>query len=743
MPATIVQSKIIAQNTAVSSYTFTLDAPAAAGSEIIITIASDAYFNTGPSGFSEPTGARQERYLGHYLWHKTAAGGETSFTAAPQVNCTAVWAIYEVSGLSGVGSLVDSNGQGVSLNSGSNYNTPTLTLSAGERLIIAAIGGSYSSPLTAMDSWTNSFTEVSDNRTVLGSGTRDSLAVATRQGTFTAGQTVSTQATWSGGVVPESKTAIIAAFNIGAPDTTPPTVPQNVTVTGRTNNSLSINWSASTDAVQVSGYEVQLNGAAVGTTTSTSYVAYGLADGASYTVRVRAYDSANNFSALSSATTMQTLQGTGTYVWDGSAKQDMSVRPVDPATHYGLLNRVVWEGGPTYYNSVPGLVGTAWATNNFFPIGYWGAYVDQQEIIQKYKTLGINTLWTTYANNANSAGWIRTEGLWNVGGKLTGSGSEHVGYVVEDEVDMWGGGGWGGWTGATGFVPNVCTSGGADCGYTIMQQTEAAFDPDGKMRWTNYGLGVMTYLGDAVASSFVSGDTGSGSWPLHLVTADMYFYTGGGSMISDIETYFGRPGASARRAGNYGEVIMNRLRYLDGLKGTRKPLGVVVELGGQTASGEEMTPDKVEGAVWSTLIHEARCISYFSHAFCDTLGNPWSSNVLNDPSAPYVAIQNRVQQINTQVTALAPVLNTQSYQWQGNPSIASMMKISGGYVYIFAMAKVEITHSTAPRTFRLPYGITGKTAEVLYESRTIPILRGAIVDSFANETTHHIYKIAL
>lgn len=742
MPATIVQSKIVVQNTAIGSYVFALDTPATAGNEIIITVASDAYFNAAPGGFNEPAGARQEQYLGHYMWHKTSAGGETSFTGTPQVNCTAVWAIYEVSGLSGVGSLVASNGRSAVLGGSSSYATPTLTLSAGERFVIAAVGGSYSNTMTSMSGWTNSFMELHDDRTVLGAGTRDSLGVATRQGTFTAGQTLNTTVTWDSGLQPESQTAIIAAFNIGALDVAPPSVPQNVTISGRSDTSLTVTWSASTDDVVVQGYEVQVNGSAVGDTSGTGYSVYNLSEDTSYSVRVRAYDTAGNYSALSGAVSMTTLQGTGAYTWDGTQKKPIASTPVDPATHYGLLNRVAWEGGPSYYgDNVPGLVGTEWTSDAFFPIGYWGAYVDTQSIITQYSTLGINTLWTTYADNASSAGWIRNAGIWNMGGKMTGSGSEHAGYVVEDEVDMWGGGGWGGWTGATGFVPNVCSSGGADCGYTIMKDTEAALDADGKMRWTNYGRGVMTYLGDDVSSDFVNGSTTAGSWPMHLVTADFYFYAGGGSMIADNDLFFGQP--ATRRAGNYGEVIMGRLRYLDGLKGARKPLGVVVELGGQATGGEEMNPDKVEGAVWSSLIYEARCISYFSHAFCDTPGNPWSSNVLNDPSTPYVAIQARVQQINQQVTALAPVLNTQSYDWVGHDTISSMIKIHGGYMYIFMMAKVEAEHSSTPRVFRLPYGISGKTAEVLYESRTVPVRRGAIVDSFANEFTHHIYKIAL
>lgn len=743
MPATIVQTKTGIQNAAIASYTLTLDAPAATGNEIIIVMAVDAYFNAPPPGFSEPSGARQERYLGHYLWHKTAAGGETSFTATPQVACWGVWAVYEVSGLSGAGSMIGSAGQAVVLSGSATYSTPTLNVSAGERFVMATLGGSYSGALSTISGWTNSFSEITDIRTTLGSGTCDSLGVAIRQGTFSAGQTVNTQATWDGGMQPESQTAIIVVFNIGGADTTPPSVPANVRVTKRTARSLTVAWDASTDNVVINGYEIQLDGQPAGTTTATNLTLYGLNESTSYQIRVRAYDSANNYSSFSPAITMATIEGSGSYIWTGSAKQLIDPIPVDPSTHYSILPRVPWEGGPAYYSSIPALASTEWTSENFFPIGYWGAYVDQQAHITKYASLNINTIWTSYAINSNSASWIRTAGLWNMGGVLPNSGSEHLGYVVEDEADMWAGAGWGGWTGATGFVPNVCTSGQGDCGYTIMQQTEAAFPQDGKLRWTNYGLGVMTYLGDTAASGFVNGVTPGGSWPMHLVTGDMYFYTGGGSMVADAEIYFGRDGAAARRAGNYGELIMNRLRYLDGLQGGRKPLGVVVELGGQVTGGEEMTPEKVEGAVWSTIIHEARCVSYFSHAFANTTNNPWSSNVLVDNSGNYPQVQARVAQVNTQIRQLAPVLNTQSYQWLGANNIASMFKIKNGFAYIFAMAKVETVHSPAPRTFRLPFGVSGKTAEVLFESRTIPVRAGAITDTFVNETTHHIYKVAL
>lgn len=746
MPASIIQTKTLVQNTAIATITVVLDTVATVGNELIIALASDAYIPSAniPTGFTEPDGGRQERYLGHYMWHKTAVGGEKTITITPQGNCSHVWAIFEVNGLSGIGSLIASAGQGAGPGAASSvYSTPSISLSAGNRFVIASVGASSTQNFSTLDSWTNDYTKQVDLKTVVGGGgTNNSIGVATKSLTANANDLTSTAATWGGGLSPDSRTSIIIAFNVGGIDVTPPNVPTGVAVTKRGATTTTITWNASSDDVAVKGYDIRLNGISVAKTATLSATINGLQPQTLYQVTVRAYDTADNYSAATMAVPMTTLEGSGRYYWSGSARHLLNPRNIDPLTHYASLPRVPWEGGPSYYQQFTGMAGTEWTSDTFFPIGYWGAYADQQAYITRYKDLKINALWTTYNNVVLTPDWLRTAGIWSLGGQLPGSGSEHVGYVVEDEVDMWGGSGWGGWTGATGFVPNVCTSGGADCGYTIYQQTEASFPQDGRLRWTNVGMTIFTYQNGA-GDAHVNGVTPQGSWPMHLVTTDMYFYTGSGAIVVDAENNFGIPAVAVRRAGNYGEVLMTKLREYDGMQGGRKPLGVVVELGGQVPAGEEMDADKVEGAVWSTLIHEARCISYFSHVFADTTNNPYSTNVLYSSNGVYPQIQARVQKINTEVLSLAPVLNTQSYVWRGSADMQSMLKIKDGYAYFFTMAKVAAVHSNAPRTFVLPFGITGKTAEVLFESRTIDILQGAIHDSFALETTYHIYKIAL
>src|SRR5690349_25131044 len=51
---------------------------ASAGELIVLVVSADDYNTTPPTGYTESTGCGQEGFLGHYLWWKIAAGGETS-----------------------------------------------------------------------------------------------------------------------------------------------------------------------------------------------------------------------------------------------------------------------------------------------------------------------------------------------------------------------------------------------------------------------------------------------------------------------------------------------------------------------------------------------------------------------------------------------------------------------------------------------------------------------------------------
>ncbi|MFC5405544.1 fibronectin type III domain-containing protein [Cohnella soli] len=97
----------------------------------------------------------------------------------------------------------------------------------------------------------------------------------------------------------------------GSGDTQAPTAPTNLSSTGVTSNSVSLSWSASTDNVGVTGYDVYRGGSLAGSTSSTSYTDTGLAASSAYTYTVKAKDAAGNVSAASNSFTATTSASGG------------------------------------------------------------------------------------------------------------------------------------------------------------------------------------------------------------------------------------------------------------------------------------------------------------------------------------------------------------------------------------------------------------------------------------------------
>ncbi|MEV5324559.1 glycoside hydrolase family 3 N-terminal domain-containing protein [Nonomuraea sp. NPDC052634] len=101
----------------------------------------------------------------------------------------------------------------------------------------------------------------------------------------------------------------------GEDDTTPPTAPGTPTASGVTSTSATLTWSAATDDVGVTGYDVvRLQGSAetpAASVTSTSVTITGLSPDTSYTFAVYARDAAGNRSPRSGTVTV-TTSGDGT-----------------------------------------------------------------------------------------------------------------------------------------------------------------------------------------------------------------------------------------------------------------------------------------------------------------------------------------------------------------------------------------------------------------------------------------------
>jgi peptidoglycan/xylan/chitin deacetylase (PgdA/CDA1 family) len=97
-------------------------------------------------------------------------------------------------------------------------------------------------------------------------------------------------------------------------DTTPPTAPSNLAATAVSASQINLSWTASTDNVGVTGYQVERcrgtgcsNFATLTTVTETTYNNTGLSFGTSYSYRVRATDAAGNFSSYSNTASASTL----------------------------------------------------------------------------------------------------------------------------------------------------------------------------------------------------------------------------------------------------------------------------------------------------------------------------------------------------------------------------------------------------------------------------------------------------
>ncbi|HZE80756.1 MAG TPA: Ig-like domain-containing protein, partial [Candidatus Polarisedimenticolia bacterium] len=108
-----------------------------------------------------------------------------------------------------------------------------------------------------------------------------------------------------------TSTAVTVTVNNVA-DTTAPSVPAGLSATAISSSQINLSWTASTDNVGVTGYNIYRAGVKIGTAPSTAYQDAGLNASTSYSYNVSAFDAAGNTSAQSagaSATTQAASSG--------------------------------------------------------------------------------------------------------------------------------------------------------------------------------------------------------------------------------------------------------------------------------------------------------------------------------------------------------------------------------------------------------------------------------------------------
>ncbi|HEX2698937.1 MAG TPA: hypothetical protein VHM89_01880, partial [Acidimicrobiales bacterium] len=251
---------------------------------------------------------------------------------------------------------------------------------------------------------------------------------------------------------------------------------------------------------------------------------------------------------------------------------------------------------------------------------------------------------------------------------------------------------------------------------------------DGRFVFANFGNGVLrTYWMPTLMGNMVQ--------LTDAASVDKYAYTS--PHVQDIIP--GSPrwpgGATPKSAGAYG-WLADQLRSFWS-SSQPHPSWVFIESAMPLLSEDgatTITPEQIEGAAWSAIIHEARGLAYFQH----NNGPACSFYSLVDCSQTRL---DRIRAINAAIQSLAPVINTQSYQYNFANGTDTMLKTYSGSAYIFA--DIGLQQSPGTKTFRLPAGITGTTVTVVGENRTIPVVNGSFSDGFAAEYTHHVYKVTL
>ncbi|MCX5345934.1 NPCBM/NEW2 domain-containing protein [Streptomyces atratus] len=100
--------------------------------------------------------------------------------------------------------------------------------------------------------------------------------------------------------------SVTASAGTTVGDTTAPSVPTGLTAGNVTSNSVDLKWTASTDDVGVTGYQIYRGTTLVGTSAGTSFTATGLSASTPYSFTVKAVDAAQNASGASTAVSVTT-----------------------------------------------------------------------------------------------------------------------------------------------------------------------------------------------------------------------------------------------------------------------------------------------------------------------------------------------------------------------------------------------------------------------------------------------------
>jgi len=387
------------------------------------------------------------------------------------------------------------------------------------------------------------------------------------------------------------------------------------------------------------------------------------------------------------------------------------------------LPLIPWEGGPDYWAQFPITKAAGWTNPNFFPIVVTYDGVSGDAAAAYDKSIGINS-YIGYDNDQKCT-YFADNGTFLLSGVPANSTcpantTTVAGDFLLDEPD--------------GQHANTSLD------LQAVQQAVASAPDDGRFKEINFTGDVISAWDKpdnyANFTAMVNAYAGPAS-------VDDYFYTMPTCNVASMNFIVPMDQGHCRTSSSYGaEMRALRIKNAEG-GGPLKPLWNYVE--DLSENGRYyITPGQLQGAVMDSIINEARGILYFNQVMGKGTCN--SGNVVRDSQVipgfcgdSQIAAMKHVDGI---IRSLAPVLNSQSYQYKFGTNLDTMLKWYNGSVYIFAMISGAASSQPGSRVFTLPPGLANTSSvTVLNENRTLPVSNGTFTDSFAAEYTYHIYKI--
>ncbi|SRR6266852_1553363 len=402
-----------------------------------------------------------------------------------------------------------------------------------------------------------------------------------------------------------------------------------------------------------------------------------------------------------------------------------------------------------------------WDDPNFFPLGvFFGVYpADESEMVD----LGLNVA-VAVTGTSDYSGMIPAQ----LQAFSNGSGPYGTDWEVGMHLDE----------PATVAAIQTFIS-----GYTAAQWTGRMFDLTGTINYIIAGD-----LGGTPISTLLAKNNwtapGGGNRSTDSFSADIYWfaYSGnsnglqaGGNVLSVPMSFSSTPATTdqIRRGSHYGNMIDIYRSYVNGQNvggngnsavGTngatgRIPMWSLPENydGLWTPTPYIIQPTELNWAVWSSIIHGARGIDYFTYTDFAAHGSGFNTAIYSGQS---ISIYNQAKATNALIKTMASVINspaalgyltsitphgyifpTVETNWL-NGGVEAVAKWNGTNFYIIATTRESESTTNLSATFNI-VNTGATTVTVINENRTIPITNGGtkFVDTFANAWTVHIYRI--